>query len=314
MEASLAEYVNLRKSSPTRPTDWRWKRAVALFTSSKNPDRFKDDKFVQAAWKFFSMIDKVEDAWEYCAKCMANQALADAYEVYSRQEAKLLKWELEARILARTDILVISKMTNLSPKCIKWYESLFFNVSDRIDNASWVMHFAIGKNAFLGASERDLDILWKFYGYLYGAEKLDWLIHHRADPETNKWAHSEISANLLRKNLQSSKIVAANSWNQLQLLQLHQKEQEIAADSSSYKGGADSGNVLNYFMEAMSTVVTTGSNSNNKNTLEWVGKDINAAEPRAEEAMLIAGGDTTILERLVGTKLPEASADGSATT
>ena len=67
-------------------------------------------------------------------------------------------------------------------------------------------------------------------------------------------------------------------------------------------------------MEAMSTVVTTGSNSNNKNTLEWVGKDINAAEPRAEEAMLISGGDTTILERLVGTKLPEASADGSAKT
>jgi len=37
---------------------------------------------------------------------------------------------------------------------------------------------------------------------------------------------------------------------------------------------------------------------------------VNAAEPRAEEALLIANGDTAILEGLTGTKLPEAAADG----
>ena len=63
-------------------------------------------------------------------------------------------------------------------------------------------------------------------------------------------------------------------------------------------------------MNAMSTVVTTGSNANSKNTLGWVGQDVNAAEPRADEAMMIANGDTTILESLVGTTLPEAKADG----
>lgn len=309
MEASLSEYVNFRKASPVRPVDWRWRRAVALFNSKRNPDRFEDDKYVQAAWKFSSLLNKIEDPWEYYAKCLSNQPLADAYEIYTQPEAKIMRWELEARILAQGDIGSISEMSNLSPKCIKWYESLFFNVIDRIKNNSWIMHFAIGKSAFFGASERDLDVMWKLYGYLYGSEKLEWLIYNKADPEVNKWAYNEITSNLLRKNLHSSKIVAPNSWNQLQLLQMHQKEQELAAGTAGAASTGD-GNVLDYFMRAMSTVVTTGSNANNKNKLSWIDDDINAAEPRADEAMLIAGGDTSILERLVGTKLPEARADG----
>jgi hypothetical protein len=310
MEASISEYVNLRKTSPVRPVDWRWRRANALFDNKKQPDRFNDDKFVQAAWKFARLLNKVENSWEYCIKCLPNEALADAYELYTQPEAKIMRWELEARILARTDIVTITEISGLSAKCIKWYESLFFNVSDRLDNSSWIMNFAIGKGAFFGASERDLDVLWKVYAYLYGPSKLEWLINNRADAEINIWASEEISSNLLRKNLHSSKIVAPNSWNQLQLLQLHQKEQEIASESSSYKSTADNGNILNYVMNAMSTVVTTGSNANNKNTLSWVGQDVNAAEPRADEAMMIANGDTTILESLVGTTLPEAKADG----
>jgi hypothetical protein len=310
METTATEYSSLRKNSPMRSPDWRWRKATALVSADKRPDRFSDDKIVHAAYKFFKILDKIEDPWEYCSKCIHNQELAEAHEIYTQPEAKMLKWELEARLLARLNAKEISDITGLSKKTVKWYESLFYNVVDRLDNTSWILHFAIGKSVFFGASERDMDILWKLYGYLYGSTKLDWIIHHRADEDANRWAYKEISANMLRKNLQSSKIVAANSWNQLQMLQLHQKEQEISVAAASHDGHGDNKNVLGYFMEAMSSVITTGSRPNNNDGLRLISEDTNAAEPRAYEASMIANGDTSILDKLHETKLPEAKANG----
>ena len=63
-------------------------------------------------------------------------------------------------------------------------------------------------------------------------------------------------------------------------------------------------------MEAMSSVITTGSRPNNNDGLRLISEDTNAAEPRAYEASMIANGDTSILDKLHETKLPEAKANG----
>lgn len=308
MEASVSEYLSLSKSSPTRPVDWRWRRASAILGSKRKPDRFSDDKYVQAAWKFAKIIDKIEEPWEYVSQCIVNYDLASAYEIYNQQANKFIKWELEARLIAQCDIDLICSSLNVSKKCVRWYECLFFNVSDRLESQSWIYNFAIGRAVFTGATEKDLDVLWKLYGYLYGQEAVDWLVFNKSNPDVNKWAHKEIVDNMVRKQLHSSKIVAPNSWNQLQLLQMYQKDREIEAGAGARVDSDDS--LMGSFMKAMSEVVSTGSNSRNNDSVRWIKDDVNAAEPRAEEALLIANGDTAILEGLTGTKLPEAAADG----
>lgn len=311
MEASLSEFVNLRKVSPLRPADWRWKRAIGLLAAGKKPNRFNEDRLVQEAYKFAAILDAVEESWEYYSKAVFNTAVSDAHSIYTQSDAKHLKWELEARILARENIHSISKKLCISKKAIKWYESLFFNVLDRIDNQSWVIHSAIGKGVFYGASERDLDGLWKYYGYFHGVDKLDWMVLHKSSPEICRWASQEIDVNMLRKTLHSSKIVATNSWNQLQILQLHQKDKELEISSVSAGTESNNSNLLGDFMSAISSVVTTGSQNKESAALGWVAGDINAAEPRASEALMIANGDNQVLENLVGIKLPEAKADGN---
>lgn len=311
MEARLSEFVNLRKSSPLRPADWRWKRALTLLSADKKPNRFSEDKFVQAAYKFASMLDDVEESWEYYNKTVFNTALSDAHAIYTQSDAKHLKWELEARILAKEDIDSISEKLCISKKAIKWYESLFFNVLDRISNQSWIIHSAIGKGVFYGASERDLDGIWKYCGYFHGVDKLDWMVLHKNSPEICQWANEEIDVNMLRKTLHSSKIVATNSWNQLQILQMHQKNKELEISSVSASVDTSNSNLLGDFMSAISSVVTTGSQNKESAELSWIANDINAAEPRASEALMIANGDNQVLENLVGIKLPEAKADGN---
>lgn len=312
MEAKASELVNLRKSSPLRPVDWRWRRALILQSMSKEPNRFSDDKFVLAAFKYSKLLDKVEDSWDYVAKNLANEALCDAHQIYSVPDAKLIKWELEARILAKEDINSISSKLCLSTKTIKWYESLFFNVLDRIANQSWIIHAAIGKSLFYGANERDMDVIWKYCGYFFDVEKLDWLVHQKSDSGALvEWAENEIDLNMLRKTYHSSKIVSANSWNQLQLLQMHQKDKEISASTGSLRSSSSDASLLGNFMSAISSVVTTGSQIKDDSELGWVTKSLGAAEPRADEALLIANGNTEVLENLAGITLPEAKADGS---
>ena len=311
METSTSELVNYRKSSPLRPVDWRWRKALAMAEAKRTPDRFSEDKLVQAACKFYALIEGVENPWEYYSKHIFNEAISDAYAIYSQSDAKLTKWELEARILAREDIKTISNHMCLTPKCIKWYESLFFNVLDRIDNASWIVHHALGKLVFYGASERDLDAIWKFCGYFHGPDKLNWLLYHTDSQEAREWADKEIDVNMLRKTLHSSKIVATNSWNQLQILQLHQKNKELDISSTVSNTSSSNTNLLGSFMDAISSVVTTGSQLKESKELGWMANDSNAAEPRASEALMIANGNEEVLDNLVGIKLPEAKADGN---
>jgi hypothetical protein len=311
MEVVVAELGNYRKSSPLRPVDWRWRRASAIMEAGRTPDRFSEDKLVAAAWKFINLMSDVDSPWEYVTKCIFNQSLADAYAIYSQPDGRLTRWELEARILAREDISTISKHMSLSKKVIKWFESLFFNVSDRLDNASWIVHHAMGKAAFIGATERDLDIIWKLCGYFHGSEKLDWLLHSKDSDEAIAWAEKEIDVNMLRKALQSSKIVSTNSWNQVQILQLHQKNKEITLTAPSISSKASNANILGSFMDAISSVVTTGSQVKENSAIDWIANDSNAAEPRASEALMIANGNEEVLDKLVGIKLPEAKADGN---
>jgi len=311
METATTELANLRKSSPLRPVDWRWRKVLAMAEAKRTPDRFSDDKIVQAACKFYALIDSVENPWEYYSKHMFNESISDAYAVYSQADAKMTKWELEARILAREDVKTIANHMCLTPKCIKWYESLFFNVLDRIDNVSWITHHALGKLVFYGAGERDLDAIWKFCGYFHGSDKLNWLLHHNNSQEAMEWADKEIDVNMLRKTLHSSKIVAVNTWNQLQILQLHQKNKELDISSVSANASSTNTNLLGSFMDAISSAVSTGSQIKDNKELAWMANDSNAAEPRASEALLIANGNSEVLDNLVGIKLPEAKADGN---
>jgi hypothetical protein len=311
MDTSTAELANYRKSSPLRPADWRWRRALAMVEAKRVPDRFSDDKFVQASYKFASMIDSVDDSWEYYNKHILNEAISDAHAIYSQSDAKLTKWELESRILAREDIGTIAKHMCLTAKCIKWYESLFFNVLDRIDNVSWIVHHAVGKVVFYGAGERDFDAIWKFCGYFHGPDKLNWLLQHTNSQEALEWADKEIDVNMLRKTLHSSRIVAVNSWNQVQLLQLHQKNKELDLNTTAASSESSNPNLLGSFMNAISSVISTGSQIKENKELSWMSNDVNAAEPRASEAALIANGDEEVLVNLVGIKLPEAKADGN---
>lgn len=311
MDVIVAELANYRKSSPLRPVDWRWRRALSMVEAKRSPDRFTEDKVVLAAWKFISLMDNIENPWEYVSKCIFNQELADAHAIYSQPEGRLVKWELEARILARETVKVISDRMCLEPKVIKWYEALFFNVLDRIENTSWIVHNAVGKAAFLGATERDLDVIWKLCAYFHGSDKLDWLLHSKDSTEAMEWADREIDANMLRKALHSSKIVSVNSWNQLQILQLHQKNKEMAIAAPSGSTSTSNANILGSFMDAISSVVSTGSQIKDNSAIQWISNDSNAAEPRASEAMMIANGNEEVLDNLVGIKLPEAKADGN---
>jgi len=60
---------------------------------------------------------------------------------------------------------------------ISLYERIFFNVNEKLKNRDYIMTCVIGPSVHSGLSDRDFDLLWKLFGYLYGPVVLNAFVH-----------------------------------------------------------------------------------------------------------------------------------------
>jgi hypothetical protein len=84
------------------------------------------------------------------------------------------RWAVEARLLAGEPIEAIARKTALTPPAIVTFEALFFNVSDRLENRGYLIHF--GVRLYSTPREPDPGMVWRLFGLLGGPVVLDALI------------------------------------------------------------------------------------------------------------------------------------------
>jgi len=166
-----------------RSPQWHYDRILQLMESrgrKRNPDPRYDDKFVVEGLKFMRKWDRLStdespEAEDKKRRTLFphNPGLFYAYETYLQPDGDNIRSVLEARILAQQQDEEIADRIHTIPDDVQWYEALFFNVRDRIDNSDYIDTQIIGNISRIGLQNVTFDLLIKFFGYYGGPVVLE---------------------------------------------------------------------------------------------------------------------------------------------
>jgi hypothetical protein len=134
---------------------------------------------------FVKALRRCRNAEDHGALKKAMPSYYDAFSLWVRRPAEL-RWQVEARILARQSWDAIAAKSGLAAESLRLYERLYYRVTDQLDNVRWVLHEVIGWHH--NGPER-IGAIWQYYGYRGGPDVLDTLLYgypSSREPETLK--------------------------------------------------------------------------------------------------------------------------------
>lgn len=162
--------------NPCRSVRWVWDRARNIREGGPPFSKKLDGKWVAAAVKLQKALQSVRTTWDKYLISAEQGGPFFAQHLWDTEKDSPQRWEIEARLLAGQDDASIAERVGTDPDVIAAYEAFFFNVRPKLSNRAYVLHQAIGPAVARGLRDRDVDALWKLFGYLGGPLVLDRLI------------------------------------------------------------------------------------------------------------------------------------------
>lgn len=181
-----------RKNSPERPADWRWQRAGELIDSGTPVRRDRDNDGIREIQRFRVAAERARTPQHHAALSELYPALYEAWALYT-SNSRRTRWELEARLLSGESKESIARKLATSGDVVTAYEQYFFNVYDRLDAPSYIVHHVLKKSVQAGLAERAYDILWKMYGYWSGPATLDAVVFENNCPSRPETAEGVVA-------------------------------------------------------------------------------------------------------------------------
>lgn len=229
--------------NPMRPPNWRWERALYLRNTGRTRTN-SEDEWIRQAIRFQAAMERNTDPIDQMEVAEAYPDIYYASSLYRRQgaqEAKNpLRYAIEARILADQTDAEIAQAAGVDPSLIFWYEKLFFNVREKLLSHDYILTVAIGPAIYTGMNEREYDLLWKVFGYIYGPKVLEAFIkgttkqfRPKDDEETEAAIVADIKHSLRRKAMVAARTFAINNFSQSELLNVYSRFLEIEKEGES---------------------------------------------------------------------------------
>jgi hypothetical protein len=163
--SSFPTSFHLRRENFWRPQDWRWRRAEFLLAEQESPSPRLDDEFVEAALHFLQEDLSGQDlpASKRLLPAGTRAAMQSAQQIHDRND--IGTWMLQAWLLTGESLEFISGETSTPIEEIVWFARLFFDVQERLHSRSFITHRVIGPKIHYGLSEKDVDVIWRFWAY-----------------------------------------------------------------------------------------------------------------------------------------------------
>lgn len=282
-----------------RAPHWRWLRAVSIDSGGVKASRKLDGadgfKWIRRA----SRLKRHHANAGNRPEALYNLALIDpalfwAHSIWA-EDKQPTRWEIEARILAGETDEEIAKKVGCEPEVIGAYESVFFNVREKLINTAYIVNVVMAEAVTRGLTERQYDLLWKMFGYRGGAHVLDAMISKFSAIEKPKKAEDvsqffqDAAINSMRmKASVAAMTVPINSHTQLALLDAYVKYVEIERTTEN-AAKAQVGIVQNIgaMMQCLPFKLGTKLDSEGDKMLPF---DNAAAELNGNELMVVATG------------------------
>lgn len=254
-----------------RRPEWRFERVLKMCDRYPSPGRStsRDDAFVKTA-RNFVLRWRARDEEERMELWEETPGLFYAYQIYERaEEHPEPSLFLQARLLARQDHQEIAECLSTMPDTVEWYEKLFFNVTDRLDNRDWVTKHVLlpailrqhGVSPVLDNDSDDdsdenddidlpftskpvakpfLDASLKLFAYFGGKHLVDVMITGfqsgkplNSQEDMAGWFDSHWKMAIRRRSHQASLNFEINKFNVMELFAIHTRLMEIEKSEES---------------------------------------------------------------------------------
>lgn len=316
--------LDLSLAAPWRPVDWRWKRAVRLREAGRIAPTInhRGDVFLRRALDFLTAWDRCQSDWDFERLCGRWPALAQARNLRDSPEKESLRWEVEARLLARQTPEEIAGLLYATADTIAWYEALWFNVTDRLDSLSWVVHHALGRDMHYALRDNDTGTLWRYYGYAGGRYVLDAALslgsgHPAEGPDAVQAYHQDEARFVLSRKLHEAALTlrTGDPFVKMQLVELQTKWLAMQKEAASGTAGEQLMQHVQAVLGGLSWQVARALPAPGRHAGPGGAYAHLAAEPRAAELIAAAAGRGPDPKELEGWDFPQGDdvVDGTAT-
>lgn len=239
--------IEFEFDNPLRATDWRWQRA-GIWLSSKDrfwwPKAKHDGGAASAQWmrdaiRFREQMLQADDPTDHVKLKRKYPALYYA-NMLSQQQDNPTRYAIEAYLLASETNQSIGFRMGCGEDVVDAYESLFFDVREKLRNHGYILNTVIGPAIHRGLSDRSYDVLWKLLGFMAGPHVVDAVISKfpeqswAPDPQAVGAFWQEAAVGVMKmKATQAALSVGVNSQTHLALLDIFNKYVEIERTTES---------------------------------------------------------------------------------
>lgn len=227
-------HPDYQKYSPFRAPQWRYDRVLELIEARpvRSPSPRSDDRFVRTYHKFLMRYMALPDA-DKVTLYPKNPGLFYAHLLHHHPDRE---WRVmvQARILTSADDNTAANYLSTLPDTIHWYEALYFNVRDRLNNLDWIIKSVLGSPAERVAARDDTmtmehrHILYKLFAYFGGPHILDAVLAGvqpnnlpKDRTQVSRWFDQTMKTLLKRKAIMAAQMFEVNKWNVMELMNAH---------------------------------------------------------------------------------------------
>jgi hypothetical protein len=247
----------LLQTDPRKPLDWRWHTALVLAGGPEPLLRKRADRPVLEAVRYVRALHACRDDADRARLAASMPDLAAAHRL-RHEDPPHRRWAVEARVLADESPAGIAGKHGLTAGAVEAYEQCFFDVRRKLRATCYIMTVVVGPRVYTGLSDQDLDVIWKWQGYLYGPAALDQLIPLCTGPTWTAPVEDLDVLDASTRTLLNLKTMVALTWpadtpaRQAAVLSVHhrllQQEQAAARGAATDTTGAERVKLLTGFL------------------------------------------------------------------
>lgn len=291
--------INSFRDNPQRAPNWRWLRALQIdsggLKASRNVDGSDGFKWIRRAVRLKRRYEQfLKNPTALYSLSKFDRDLFWAHNIWVEDKIPT-RWAVEAHILAGETDEQIAEKLGTQPGIIEAYESVFFQVREKLSSREYVLNVVIKDAVTRGLSERHYDLLWKLFGYQGGPHVLDSMIGRFTAPyrpqkaeDVSAFFQESAIGIMKQKAAIASLSVPINSHTQLPLIDSFVKYVEIERTTdNATKAQVTIVENIGAMLDSLPFHVGTKLDSEQEKMVPF---DNNAAELRNSELMIVAAG------------------------
>jgi hypothetical protein len=291
----LAKVPDFVKFNPLIGPQWRADRARILVARNQRPQPF-DDGYIRAYRKLLLANKNGNGPAAYLES-------PHAYIANSINEFPDSEWRdiLQAKLLTQESLQDIAGWIGTDEQVIDFFEKVFFNVKDRLDNKGWIIKVIIGStddratNDMGTMTDPQRAVVYRLFAYYGGSEALEATITGlmpsslpSSKKDIEKWFETALEQIIQSRATQAARVMQINKFNIMQILEL-----AVTGSREKLDGSSSSGARFDEFAEKVTGVV--GNWGMAEKSFRRMSEDkqtrvTSAIELRVEEQMLVDQG------------------------